>query len=111
MWVSNAFKDWFIVSNDTINGLRTELAALKAELTATKTALITSNVMSDFLRMQVNTLQLERAALMEKAYNIHIPAPEIARRTSSMPSIPDFSFEDIGDAEAKKHGLPLHDIN
>jgi hypothetical protein len=61
--------------------------------------------------MQVNTLQLERTALLEKAYNIKLPAPEIARTPVMGQDIKmeDFNFEDIGDKLAKQYGFPAYD--
>ena len=112
MWVSASFKDWFNIATSTVEALRIELATVKAERDLLKASLTTSNVMSDFLRMQVNQLQLERTGLMEKAYNIRVPTPEIMKRTPAMPTIPELGFEDIGDAEAKKQGLPVYgDLN
>ena len=112
MWVPKEVADWFQISKDSVDALRTELATLKAERDVLKDQLRGAQINSDWLRMQVNSLQMERAALMEKAYNIRVPIPELARTTSlqSPISIEDFSFSDIGDEAARKLGLPLYGI-
>ena len=62
--------------------------------------------------MQVNSLQLERTALLEKAYGIRVPAPEVVRVPyvgAAPAATDDFSFEDMGDKMAKKYGFPIFD--
>lgn len=112
MWVPKEVADWFQISKDSVDTLRTELATLKVERDVLKDQLRGAQINSDWLRMQVNSLQMERAGLMEKAYNIRVPIPELARTTSlqSPISIEDFSFTDIGDEAARKLGLPLYGI-
>lgn len=113
MWVPREVSEWFKISKDSVDALRTELATLKAERDVLKDQLRGSQINSDWLRMQVNSLQMERAGLMEKAYNIRVPVPELARTASALQSpisIEDFSFSDIGDEAARKLGLPLYGI-
>lgn len=111
MFVPKALIDWITtVKLDEGNKLREELAAIRAERDAIKTELIGAKLNSDWLRMQVNTLQLERTALMEKVYNIKVPAPEIVRQHVRDAVDPkDFSFDDMGDEVAKRFGFPLYD--
>lgn len=61
--------------------------------------------------MQINTLQMERTALLEKAYNIKIPAPQLVQNPvlATEAKLDEFSFDDIGDKLAKQYGFPLHD--
>ena len=113
MWVPKEVADWFQISKDSVDALRTELATLKAERDVLKDQLRGAQINSDWLRMQVNSLQMERAALMEKTYNIRVPIPELARTSSVLQSpisIEDFSFSDIGDEAARRLGLPLYGI-
>ena len=112
MWVPREVSEWFKISKDSVDALRTELATLKVERDVLKDQLRGAQINSDWLRMQVNSLQMERAGLMEKAYNIRVPVPELARtETLKSPiSIEDFSFSDIGDEAARKLGLPLYNI-
>jgi hypothetical protein len=65
----------------------------------------------DWIRVQINTLQLERTALLEKAYNVKIPAPQLIQNpvVAAESQLAEFSFDDIGDKLAKQYGFPLHD--
>jgi len=123
MWVPSKVIDWFTTLQDAadvnsetasaaLQDLREELSAVRAERDALKLQMTVSQTNFDWLRMQVNTLQMERTALMEKAYGIKIPAPELVRT----PIIEDpnmteknFSFEDLGDNIAKALGYPTYD--
>jgi FtsZ-binding cell division protein ZapB len=105
MWLSKDLVGFFQISHDTVSSLRSEVAALKAENGSLRHENATLKTHFDWLRTKVNALELERAGLLEKAYNIKLPVPEIARQTHQVE--PDaFSFEDLGDALAKKYGLP-----
>lgn len=107
MWVSEKVVDWFQISKDSVDNLREELAAVKAERDVNKSELQSLRIQSDWLRMQVNTLQFERTALMDKAYGIKVPTPEIARVPPKIDR-GEISFEDMGDTLAKKFGLPVY---
>lgn len=108
MWVPSAVLEWFQISKDTVDVLREELASIKTERDSLKDQVITSNIWSDFLRMQVNTLQFERAALMEAAHGIRVPTPELTRLHPPIPDLTVASFEDMGDETAKRLGLPIY---
>lgn len=112
MWITNRALDWFKISQDSMASLREELAAAKAERDRLQKENLSLQVNFDWLRMQVNTLQLERGALLEKAYNIKLPVPEIVRSPTmgEQGKLDEFSFEDIGDEVARKLGLPLYDV-
>jgi hypothetical protein len=83
---------------------------VKAERDSLQKQANANQINFDWLRMQVNTLQLERTALIEKVYIIKLPAPEITRQPVVDPTFnpKDFSFDDLGDDFAKKHGLPSY---
>lgn len=107
MFLSNKVFDLFEVAKETVSCLREDAAALRAENGMLKDQLNKSQIMQDWLRMQVNTLQLERTGLMEKAYNIKLPAPEIVR-TPTMgeeSKLSDFGFDHIDEEVAKKLGI------
>jgi hypothetical protein len=108
MWLSKSLVSLVEISKDTVNSLRIELAAVSAERRLLTEQLHKAEITSDWLRMKVNQLEYERAALMEKAYNIHIPTPEIARQPTIDPTFDpkNFSFEDVGEVAAKTLGLP-----
>lgn len=109
MWIPKSVIEWFNISQDTVTALREENAALRAEYTALSKELTSTKINLDWLRMQFNQLQLERTALLEKAYNIKVPTPELATRPKLPDRIEDFSYEDMGDDMAKKFGLPTYD--
>lgn len=123
MFVPAKVIDWFTsmktaaeinsaVSIDAIQILREELSSVRTERDALKlqNAITQSNF--DWLRVQVNSLQLERAQLLEKAYGIRVPAPEIIRTStpSKDPTLTEDIFEDIGDDMAKKFGIPSYSV-
>jgi len=110
MWITSKLLDLFHISRDTVDALRADSASLRAERDALQRELSTLKVNFDWLRIRVNSLELERTALLEKAYNIKLPAPELARTPAiSGANSEDFSFEDMGDRLAKKYGFPVFD--
>ena len=108
MWVPKEVADWFKISKDSVDALREELAAVKAERDLLKSQLQATQINLDWIRVQVNTLQLERAVLMEKAYKIQVPVPEVRRAMPADFPMQHFSFEDVGDETAKQLGLPIY---
>lgn len=109
MWVPKEVADWFKISKDSVDALREELAACKAERDSLKLNLSIAQNNLEWIRKQINGLQYERTQLLEKAYGIVVPVPEIAR-VNKAPAVKDeFSFDDIGDDLAKKLGLPVYD--
>ena len=111
MWISSKAFDWFRVSQGSFEMLREEISGIKAERDTLRSELASLRVTNDWLRMKVNGLELERAALLEKAYDIKIPAPQIARQPIVDPTHDpkNFSFSDLGDTLATKIGFPAHD--
>lgn len=110
MFVSDKAFELFQISKDTVDALRTDLATIRAELLLTKDQLSKSQITSDWLRMKVNQLEYQNAALLEKAYNVKLPVPEIARRQVPDPATDEknFSFDDLGDEVARKFGMPVY---
>lgn len=112
MWMPSLVIKWFdgIIRDADAN--RAELSALRAERDLLKHQLAVSQNQFDWLRMQVNTLQIERTALLEKAYNIKVPAPEIVRQPviGEENKLDEFTFDDMGEQLAKKFGLPSYDL-
>lgn len=104
MWVPSKFFDLFSSSRDELVKLRTERDNFRDELSRV-------NILNDWLRIQINTLQIERSSLLEKAHGIKVPAPQLERSrvtADEATSTPEFSFDDIGDELAKKLGLPTY---
>ena len=98
------------VSKDAVDILREELATVKAERDAFKSEVTAARITNDWLRMKVNSLELQNTALLEKAYDIRVPAPEIVRQPTIDPTWDprSFSFEDVGNELAAKMGLPVY---
>lgn len=103
MWIPRQIVDLFQSNRD-------DLVKAKAERDLFRDQLSQSTILCDWLRLQVNSLQNERAALLQKAYNITVPAPQIERQQlrSEELSVKDFSFDDVGDEMARKLGLPVY---
>lgn len=106
MWLPNKAFEYFNISHEAVTVQREEISALRAERDALKLALNSSQSNFNWITMRVNMLEVERAQLIEKAYGIRIPVPEIVRAKTVQPDLAAFSFEDIGDDMAKAIGLP-----
>ena len=110
MWVSTKVLDFFKISQSSFEDIKAEVKELRGVNQVISNQLANANVTNDWLRFKVNQLEIEKAALMEKAYNIKLPVPEIARAPRVDPSYDpkNFSF-DIGDELARQIGLPVYD--
>lgn len=111
MWISPKVVDWFHISKESVDSLREELAAVRAERDALRLQATADRTTADWLRMRLNALELERAGLLEKAYSIKLPAVPYLSRDPKLANEPDkdaFNFDDIGEDLAKRLGLPLH---
>ena len=108
MWVPKAVAEWFQISKQAVDELRTDLAVVRAERDFYKTQALASQANFDWARVRVNTLELERAALIEKAYGLKVPVPEITRAPVTKEDLNQFSFDDMGDDAAKRLGLPIY---
>jgi hypothetical protein len=110
MWLSPKVFSILEVSKDSVDALREELAAIKVERDLLKAQLATSQIHFDWILGQVNTLQMERTALLDKAYGVKIATPEIVRRPVKDGDINlnELDFSDIGDQLAGKYGFPAY---
>ena len=114
MWVSKSIFDWFGVTRDTVDQLRAELVGVRAERDQLRIQAAVNQTHFDWLRSKVNQLEMERAGLIEKAYNIKLPAVPELFRTPARPIDPSdlaVGFDDIGDDVARVLGLPIHGPN
>lgn len=111
MWVSSKLLDLFSIGKETVDGLRQELSLAKSELESLKDKCRTLQINGDWFRMKVNSLEMERTALMEKAYQIKLPTPQIMKQPTVDPTYDpkNFGFGDVGDEIAKTLGLPSYD--
>ena len=119
MWISEKVVGLVAQLTDTSNDLKQELSAVRAERDLLKVELGILQSNFSWLCQKINGLEVERAQLLQKAYGLNVPVPEILfnPKTASPnshphsalpPSMNDFSFDDIGDAKAKELGLPLY---
>jgi len=110
MFVPKVVLEYLGVSADLVHNLQADLAVARAERDLLKNELISTKISADWLRVKVNSLELEKAGLMEKAFQIRLPVPEIQRESSMINSpFNNMSpFEDMGDAMAEKLGLPTY---
>jgi hypothetical protein len=79
MWLSEKLTALLDLNVEETRRLREDLAAVRAERDSLKTQVATNTVMNDWLRIRVNSLEFEKSALMQKAFNVRMPAPEIVR--------------------------------
>lgn len=110
MFVPKLVLEYFGVNAELVRNLQSELAVARAERDLLRNELMSYKVNADWLRVKVNDLELQNKALLQKAYNITVPVPEIVRDMHMTNELPgNFSpFEDMGDAMAAKLGLPVY---
>jgi chromosome segregation ATPase len=108
MWLPDKSFDLFRISKDTVDFMREELASLKAERDGLKTQLANTQANFEWLRVKVNSLEMERASLLEKVYGMKIPVPEIARQPVVPQGFNSDLFEDVGEKMAKELGFPTY---
>jgi len=109
MWMSKTVVEWLNVSLDTVTSLKESNAALTAERDALKNELASIKITSDWFRVQINSLQMERVGLIEKAYHIKLPVPELVKSPTKDIQRDDFSFDDLGDEVARQLGMTTYD--
>lgn len=109
MFVPKAILDYFGVNAELVRNMQADLAVARAEAALLKSQLAVEQNKFDWLRMKVNGLEMENKALIEKAYSIKLPVPEILRVQNVDLDKQNFSFQDIGDDLAKKFGLPIYE--
>lgn len=111
MWLSPKIFSILEVAKESVDSLRQELAATRAERDQLKASLSIAQNNLEWIRKQINMLQFERTALLQKAYGIAVPTPEIVQTFA--PQTRDIQqdasiFDDIGDEVARKMGLPVY---
>jgi len=109
MWLPKSIVEYLQASKSVVDDLKAELTVIKAERDTLKLQSVIDKTNFDWLRAKVNQLEMERAGLIERAYQIKLPAiPELIRTPSEPFTPPEFGFDDIGDELAKAIGLPTH---
>lgn len=107
MFVPRVILDYFGVNIELVRNLQSDLAVARAEREMLQKELTSTQIMSDWLRIQFNDLQAQNKQLLEKAYNIKLPVPELQPRMKASPSVQSFSFEDPGDDVARALGYSV----
>lgn len=104
MFVPKALLELFTISKETVEKLREDLTTTRTERDLLKSQLATVNANFSWLTLRVNALEVERAQLIDKAYGIKVPVPEIVRTSPSNIDLNDFGhlFEHIDDEDEKK---------
>lgn len=113
MFVSDKVVSLFQIAKDTVDTLRQDLATVRAERDSLKQQLLVAQTNFDWLRVRMNQVEFENKALMERAYGIKVPVPEITRVLPQIPADPaydakSFSLDDMGDEMARKMGFPVY---
>lgn len=93
MWLSEKLTSLLELNVDETKRLREDLAAVRAERDALKTQASIAQNNFEWARNRVNSLELEKAALLAKAFNVHIPVPEIVRTDRDLNS--SFQLADL----------------
>lgn len=109
MWVPGKIIEFFGLNAEMVRTIQSELAAVRAERDIFKQELTAAKINADWLRLRFNELERENKALLEKAYSIKLPVPELMRRPVVDPTFEQFSFDDMGNEMARKLGLPVYD--
>lgn len=79
MWLSEKLTSLLDLNVSETRRLREDLAATRAERDALKLASSIAQNNFEWCRARVNSLELEKAALMAKAFDVRFPVPEIVR--------------------------------
>lgn len=109
MWIPKSIFDLFSISKDAVDGQREELAALRSERDSLVRELATTKANFSWATLRINALEMERAALLEKAYGIKVAAPAILHAPpANSPQLQDlnsFSFDHVDELTATKLGI------
>mgnify|MGYP001563054085 CR=1 FL=1 len=108
MWISEGVLSWFKVSTEAFAHLREDNAALRAESATLKVEGASLKSLNEWMRLRLNALEGERSVLISKVHGINIATPEIVQRPPNFPSFNVEMFNDMGDDEARKQGLPVY---
>lgn len=79
MWLSDKLRTLLELNVEEVKRLREELAAVRAERDVYKVQAAIAQNNFDWTRNRCNSLEYERSALLQKAFNVNIPAPNIVR--------------------------------
>lgn len=107
MWIPKSVLALFQFNLDEQQQIREDLAAARAKAELLERQLTQTQASFNWLCVRVNDLENQNKALLEKALNIKVPAPQLAIAGPKLDDVmKQFSFDDIGDEMAHKLGLP-----
>lgn len=86
MWLSEKLRNLLELNVDVTRQLREDLAAVRAERDALKVSAAVAQNNFEWARNRLNTLEMEKAALMAKAFDVRIPVPELVRSERDLQS-------------------------
>ncbi len=94
MWLSEKLNSLLELNVEEVKRLREDLAAVRAERDALKVQASVAQNNFEWARNRLNSLELEKAALLAKAFNVTVPVPEIVRTARDMKS-GEFQLADL----------------
>lgn len=98
MWLPKSVFALFAFSAEQ----RAELGAVRLERDLLTKELAEAKANFKWMTLQVNQLQLERQALLEKVYNVKVAAPQVLEQPNTVPDFNTSIFEDLDDLAATK---------
>lgn len=96
MWLPKSVFDLFTLGTEQ----RAELAKLRVENEHLIREAAEAKANFKWMTVQVNGLQLERQALLEKVYNVKVAAPVILEQPNTVPDFNHSIFEDLDELAA-----------
>lgn len=87
MWLSEKLTTLLDLNVEETKRLREELAAVRAERDTLRVSASVAQNNFEWCRARVNTLEFEKSALLAKAFNVYVPAPEIVRTQRDMTNL------------------------
>lgn len=98
MWIPTSIFNLFTLSA----AQRAEYDTLKVERDHLTRELAEARANFKWMTVQVNQLQLERQALLEKVYSIRVAAPQVLSQPNTVPDFNESLFEDLDELAAMK---------
>ena len=104
MWLSEKLTSLLDLNVSETKRLREDLAAVRAERDALKLQSSIAQNNFEWARSRMNTLEMEKAALMAKAFGVQLHVPEVVRTNKDL-SPGTFQLADLF------QGLPLDEYD
>lgn len=98
MWIPTSIFNMFTLSA----AQKAEFDRLKVERDFLTRELAEAKANFNWMTVQVNQLQLERQALLEKVYSIRVAAPQVLNQPNTVPDFNESIFEDLDELASLK---------